>query len=147
MMVMVRWYVLILKCYQVPKWKGCDNSEDEAKLEKADDEDANKGWHQATYVPPQSGRLISIKAQPSELQRIIRAAIRRVTGDIIFENAYVSSDEIISYNQQTLSTVATELEENKYVARFQKDHNFGVVVGRVVCFFSNLKKLADTSHT
>ena len=61
--------------------------------------------------------------------------IRRVTGDIIFENTYVSSDEVIAYNQKTLSTVAKELKEEMYTLRFAKDHNFAVVVGRVVRFF------------
>jgi hypothetical protein len=98
--------------------------------------DSNKGWHRAVYIPPQPGRLISIMAQPVNLQIIIRAAIRRVMGDIIFENTYVSSDEVIAYNQKTLSTVAKELEKEQYAIRFAKDSSFAVVVGRVVCFFS-----------
>ena len=88
------------------------------------------------YVPSQPGRLISIMAQPVDLQRIIRAAIRRVMGDIIFQNTYVSSDEVIPYNQKTLFTVAKELKEEQYAQRFAKDHGFALVVGRVVCFFS-----------
>ena len=79
--------------------------------------DSNKGWYRAPYIPPQSGRLISIMAQPINLQIIIRAAIRRVMGDIIFENTYVSNDEVIAYNQKTLSTVAKELKEEAYAMR------------------------------
>ena len=75
-------------------------------------------------------------AQPSDLQKIIRAAIRRIMGDIIFENTYVSSDDVIAYNKKTLFTVAKELKEEHYAQRFAKDHNFAVVVGRVVCVFS-----------
>jgi hypothetical protein len=95
----------------------------------------NKGWYRALYIPAQTGHLISIMAQPTKLQRIIRAAIRRVMGNIIFKNTYIPSDKVIAYNQKMLSTVAKDFKEELYAQRFVKDHSFAVVVGRVVCFF------------
>ena len=123
----------------MPQWKQ-SNNDNSSDIELSGDEeilkDTNRGWYSAPYVPSQSGRLISIMAQPTSLQTIICAAIRRVMGDTIFENTYVPSDDVIAYNQKTLSVVAKELKEELYAQRFAKDHNFAVVVGRVVCFFS-----------
>jgi len=66
------------------------------------------------------------------LRMIIKAAIRRVTGDAIGETAYPPLDDATKYFRRTLRRCALSLGANLYAARFAQDHHFGVVFGRVV---------------
>lgn len=85
-------------------------------------------------MPAKSGsRVISIREQPEALQNVIKAAVRMVTGDVISVNAYVSDAGITDYYQEVLVKCARELEYEFMCDRFQTDHSFCVVVGRLVC--------------
>jgi hypothetical protein len=100
----------------------------------ADLHNINKGWHaDAHYVPPQAGaRIISIKAQPSMLQAVIKAAIREVTGDVMFITAYPSTVTIAEYYGNILKKSAENLNFNALRDRFVKDPKFAEVISRVV---------------
>jgi hypothetical protein len=111
--------------------------------EESSDDDAaktqlhvNEGWHRdAHYVPPQAGaRIISIKAQPSALQAVIKAAIREVTGDALFETAYPSAVTVMDYYCDLLKRSAGSLNHLKLRVRFEKDRKFAEVISRVVRF-------------
>lgn len=77
-------------------------------------------------------RMIRISEQPQLLQRIVKAAIRKVIGDAVFDTAYHSVDEQVKYNRKVLRSCARKLGANAYAHRFRVDHHFGVVIGRVV---------------
>jgi hypothetical protein len=98
--------------------------------------DVNKGWHvEAHYVPPQGGaRIISIKAQPSLLQAVIKASIREVTGDALFVTAYPSAVTTTDYFCDLLKKAAGNLDLNVLCERFRKDRRFAEVISRVVSF-------------
>lgn len=97
----------------------------------------NKGWHlEAQYNPPKGGaRIISIKAQPTSLQAVIKAAIREVVGDALFVTAYPNAVTATNYYCDVLKKRAEKLHNVKLHDRFEKDHQFAVVISRLVIFF------------
>ncbi|KIJ93672.1 hypothetical protein K443DRAFT_125515 [Laccaria amethystina LaAM-08-1] len=113
-----------------------NDSGPEGSLDIDDDpnQDPNEGWAIEThYNPPGRGKHnISIKAQPYILRMIIKAAIRRVTGDAIGETAYSPLDDATKYFRRTLKRCAFSLGATLYASRFAQDHHFGVVFGRVL---------------
>jgi hypothetical protein len=98
--------------------------------------DVNRGWHlDAHHVPPQAGtRVISIKAQPSSLQAVIKAAIREVTGDALFVTAYPSAVTVTDYYCDILKKCAENLNNPNLRDRFEKDRKFAEIISRVVGF-------------
>ena len=96
----------------------------------------NKGWHvDAHYVPPQAGaRIISIKAQPSTLQTVIKASIREVTSDALFVTAFPSAVSTVDYYRDILKEAAGNLDLDALSDRFKKDRKFAEVISRVVRF-------------
>lgn len=94
----------------------------------------NKGWPSAChYVPADSGHaLIKLRIQPSGLRMIIRAGIRKVTGDAIFETAYHAVDKLTHYLRLVLWRSARSLNLLAYAKRFEQDSEFGKAIGRVV---------------
>ncbi|PPQ86840.1 hypothetical protein CVT26_007799 [Gymnopilus dilepis] len=113
---------------EAPVWKG-QGEVSEAEIHEGS-RDVNAKWpeHEAHYVPARSGAcIISVRGQPEPLRNVIKAAIRMVTGDLIFKNAYICDF----------------LHD-----RFESDHKFCVVVGRLLAgrvslFLSNIKKLTN----
>lgn len=98
-----------------------------------EDEDSYSGFADADYVAPGPNmRMIHISEQPQLLQRIIKAAIRKAIGDVIFDTAYRSVDEQVKYNRKTLRSCARKFGANAYAHRFRVDHAFGKVTGRVL---------------
>lgn len=98
--------------------------------------DVNKDWERdAHYVPPQPGaRIISIKAQSPSLQLVIKAAIREVTGDVLFVTAYPSAVTVTDYYHNILKKSAENPNLNILRDRFERDHKFVAVISRVVRF-------------
>ncbi|GLB45656.1 hypothetical protein LshimejAT787_2500480 [Lyophyllum shimeji] len=70
--------------------------------------DANLGWPSAAhYVPPSpTARVISLRAQPAALHRVIKAGIRQITEDSLFKTAYLSVEDNFSYQRGTLENCA-----------------------------------------
>ena len=99
--------------------------------------DVNKGWPLvAHFVPPLSGaRTISIKAQPSPLQAVIKLAIREVTGDALFVTAYPSPVTIAGYYRGLLSKSASDLNLAALQDRLMNDHKFAEDISRIVRLF------------
>jgi hypothetical protein len=95
---------------------------------------ANKGWPSTCrYTPAPSGqRVIKLKEQPSDLRSIIRVAIDKVTSDALHETAYRAVDSLVSYYRYILWSSARSLNLSSYAKRFEKDHEFGKVISRVV---------------
>ncbi|KIJ91570.1 hypothetical protein K443DRAFT_14286 [Laccaria amethystina LaAM-08-1] len=114
------------------------NSDDDIDDEDADQEqvenvDPNANWEHARYVPAAPGaRLISIRVQPPALRQIIRAAIRRVIGDAIFDHAYPSASDELTYYRKTLRSCARKLKYDDYAERFKTDLQFGIIVARLL---------------
>lgn len=94
----------------------------------------NKRWPPAChYVPADSGRsLIKLRIQPSGLRMIIRAGIREVIADTIFETAYRAVDSLTQYYRLVLWHAAKSLNLSAYAKRFAQDSEFGRAIGRVV---------------
>lgn len=120
-----------------------DDEADEGQNE-VEDVDPNTNWGSARYVPAAPGaRLISIRMQSSALRQIIRAAIRQVIGDAIFDNAYPAAKGELTYYRKTLRSCARKLKHEDYAERFKTDHHFGVIVARLVCTFLDLCRLSN----
>jgi hypothetical protein len=98
--------------------------------------DVNKGWDlDAHYVPPQAGaRVISIKAQPSSLRAVIKAAIHETTGDALFITAYPSAVTVAAYYCDVLKSCAEKHHLDMLCDRFEKDRKSAEVISRVVSF-------------
>lgn len=96
--------------------------------------DVNKGWDiEAHVVPPEMGsRGISVKAQHSTLQMVIKAAIRQAIGDALFVTAFPSAITTASHFRDTLSTSAKNLRFPILRRRFDEDPKFTEVIARVV---------------
>ncbi|PPQ84654.1 hypothetical protein CVT26_004313, partial [Gymnopilus dilepis] len=137
-----------------------DEDEDEAavvgpKVSEAESHegsrDVNAKWpeHEAYYVPARSlARIISVRGQPEPLRNVIKAAIRMVTGDLIFKNVYICDVGINDYYKEVVMKCAKELNYQFLHDRFESDHRFCVVVGRLLAgrvslFRSNIKKLTN----
>lgn len=98
--------------------------------------DPNANWEHARYVPAAPGaRLISIRLQPPALRQIIRAAIHQVIGDAIFDHAYPSASDELTYYRKTLRSCARKLKHDDYTEQFKTDLQFGIIVARLVRFF------------
>lgn len=118
-----------------------DNNEDEDQ-EQGKDVDPNSNWEHACYVPEAPGsHLIGIHMQPSALRQIIRAAIHQVVGNAIFNNAYPSANEELTYYPKTLHSCAQKLKHEGYAECFKTDLQFGIVVTHLVHSFVVLPQL------
>ena len=102
------------------------NSDDDMDDEEGEDQDEgedvdpNTRWENAHYVPKAPGaRLISIRMQPPALRQIIRAAIRQVIGDAIFDNAYPPASDELTYFRKTLQSCTRKLKHGGYAERFK----------------------------
>lgn len=84
-------------------------------------------------LPAPGARMISIRAQAPEIQTVIKAAIRKITGDALFLTAYPSAITLAAYLRDTLATTAKDLKLSSLSLRFQGDHKFGESISRVVC--------------
>jgi hypothetical protein len=95
----------------------------------------NKRWPAAChYVPADSGHaMIKLRIQPSGLRMIIRAGIRKVTGNAIFETAYCAVDSLTQYFHKVLWRSARSLNLLAYAKQFDQDSKFGKAIGQVVC--------------
>ena len=87
--------------------------------------DINANWpSEAHYTPIQaSARTLSVTSQPPPMMKTLRAAIRVVSGDVIFDSAYPAVDSITysSYHRDVLFECATNLGYKKLATRFKDD--------------------------
>jgi hypothetical protein len=65
--------------------------------------------------------MIKLRIQPSGLRMIIRAGIRKVTGNAIFETAYCAVDSLTQYFHKVLWQSARSLNLLAYAKRFDQD--------------------------
>jgi len=63
--------------------------------------------------------MICISEQPQLLQQIIKVAIHKVIGDVIFDTAYRSVDEQVKYNHKTLQSCMQKFGANAYAHRLE----------------------------
>jgi hypothetical protein len=70
-----------------------------------------------------NARMLSVTAQPLPMMKTLRAAIRAVSGDVIFDSAYPAVDSIAYsiYYRDVLYDCATKLGYKKLAARFKDD--------------------------
>ncbi|KIM35644.1 hypothetical protein M413DRAFT_32395 [Hebeloma cylindrosporum] len=104
--------------------KGRVNSR-QRQREGSENKDINGGWPtEAHYVPilPNS-RMLSVTAQPVPMMKTLRAAIRVVSGDAIFDSTYPSVETAAykTYRRDVLYNSATKLGYKKLAIRFRDD--------------------------
>jgi hypothetical protein len=70
-----------------------------------------------------SARMLSVTAQPLPMMKTLKAAIRVVSGDVIFDSAYPAVDSITcsAYHSDVFYDCATKLGYKKLGARFRDD--------------------------
>lgn len=90
-----------------------------------EEKDVNSKWpSEAHYLPIHpNGRMLSVTAQPVPMMKTLRAAIRVVSGDVIFDSSYPAVDSITysAYHCAVLFDCATKMGHKKLAARFRDD--------------------------
>lgn len=91
----------------------------------SEDENLNVDWpSEAHYMPIlPNACMLSLTAQPLPMMKTLKAAIRVVSGDVIFDSAYPAVDSVAcsTYCCDVLSGCATKLGFKKLAARFRDD--------------------------
>lgn len=80
--------------------------------------------------------MIKIRNQPAALRTIIRVGIGKVIADAVHETAYRAVDSLVGYYRHVLWSSAKSLHLLPFAKRFEKDHEFGKAIARVVCVVS-----------
>lgn len=144
---------------QVPRWKNKDitahwRSKHHANVyckaqsvaasdpeEDSGDDDnhmhhVNNNWpEEAHYTPVAPGaRNISIKDQPTQMRRMIRASVNDVTGHFIFESAYPTANqaEFETFHRDIFLRCARRLEYPEIIKRLKDDYELVKLCARVV---------------
>ncbi|KAF9502070.1 hypothetical protein BDN71DRAFT_1500221 [Pleurotus eryngii] len=120
-----------------------DDDDDNDNKHVANRRDVNKGWPKEAHYEPivSPARTLGIKNQPFPLRAVVKAAIKHVTGDIIFDSAYPSADlnNFNKYHRQVLIESARSLSYNHLAGRFKKDDELlKLIAGVVNCSDSRL---------
>jgi hypothetical protein len=110
-----------------------ETSNDNASMQSNDD-DKKELEDTACIVPPQAGaHNISIRAQSSALQLVIKAAVLEITGDALFTTAYPCAITFSGYLRDILRTAAKNLNLPVISHRFAEDRKYAEIISRVVC--------------
>lgn len=93
--------------------------------EEEDEHDVNQDWHKEAHYQPfmYPARILGVKDQPTPLRVTIKAAIRRVIGDLVFESAFpnVDIDNFNNYHRHVLVECAQKLRYEHLAERFEQD--------------------------
>lgn len=127
----------------MPRWSSSEDNSITAVTPKSEDSEAmsitnsSKDWpEEAHYTPPQPGsRGISLNAQPRRVQTLIKAAIRHVTGDALFIDAYPPIASADQYYRRVLTDLATEMQYYPLRDRIGADNKLVEFISRLVCSF------------
>ena len=113
---------------------------------ESDDEDVNTNWPtEAHYTPLQPGsRVLSVLSQPEPMKKTLRAAFRRVVGDVLFVSAYptINTSEVQGYQRTVLKDCAKRLRYKDLAKRMDIDDELVRICASVVCelFFFGMAK-------
>ncbi|KAF9489969.1 hypothetical protein BDN71DRAFT_1525446 [Pleurotus eryngii] len=130
-----------------------DDDDNNDNKHVANRRDVNKGWPKEAHYEPivSPARTLGIKNQPFPLRAVVKAAIKHVTGDIIFDSAYPSADlnNFNKYHRQVLVESARSLSYNHLAGRFKKDDELlkliaGVVNARTSRIRTQFKEVTDS---
>ena len=90
-----------------------------------EDEDVNSNWPSEAHYSPilPNACMLSVTAQPLPMMKTLKAAIRVVSGDVMFDSAYPAVDSITygAYHCDVLFDCATKLGYKKLADRFKDD--------------------------
>ncbi|KAG6836265.1 hypothetical protein H0H93_009625 [Arthromyces matolae] len=104
----------------------------------------------AQYTPPDAGSALRLSDQPANAKAMIKAAIRQVSGDCLFEDGYPSVDQMQAYHTKVLvgacDALGSDFELLGY--RVSRDramvgHISRVLSSRVSLIRSAIKKIAQ----
>lgn len=119
------------------KWKQNRKTSGPAKRTKGN-HDVNDGWPRKAHYAAPTGRNISLKQQPKQLQGIIKRAMEQAEGDILFVNAFPSGADQDSYICDLLKRFADEDKNKVLASRIKTDPSFSSALAPLVsiCFHS-----------